>query len=212
MAKKDPSDTSDAPKPQLPDNEKHRVQGFHALLADHKESGHYYEERDGSPRTWPELSAEGKLSYIARDAAFYEVPFERFAEAARDVLSDQPPAAREEASLRLLYSADRELHEMAKLLPDDPGTTYPPPLADQLHSLLDRYEARLKELSAYEKIGAAFKEFAGDVARDSLRTKQDAAPAPDVFERNGHHSAQERPSPTDKSQAADQQPDPPRRR
>lgn len=96
-----------------------RPDGFDALLADHKASSHYFEETDGSHRLWSELSAEGKLAYIARDAAFADVPFERFAEAVRDVLGELPSAAREEAALRLALRSEQELHAIARLLPPD---------------------------------------------------------------------------------------------
>ena len=63
---------------------KDRLDGFKALLADHINSNSYYEETDGTHRAWRELSAEGKLAYVARDAAYYDVPFEHFAEALRE--------------------------------------------------------------------------------------------------------------------------------
>src|SRR5438132_4347359 len=75
MATKDPLDKPDASAATQARDEKHRVEGFHALLADHKHSSSYYEEMDGDWRQWPELSAEGKLSYLAGDAAYYDVPF-----------------------------------------------------------------------------------------------------------------------------------------
>jgi len=123
-------DNADALAAKQGRDEENRVEGFHALLADHKYSSSYYEEMDGDWRQWPELSAEGKLSYLAGDAAYYDVPFHHLAEAVRDVLSDQPPAAREDAALRLLLTHARELQGLARLLPDD-GRTEPTPLIDR---------------------------------------------------------------------------------
>lgn len=112
-----------------------RPDGFDAMLADHKASSHYFEETDGSHRRWSELSAEGKLAYIARDAAFSDVPFERFAAAVRNVLGGLPGAAREEAALRLVLRSEQELHAVAELLPPDErleGTPLPERVQDAL--------------------------------------------------------------------------------
>ena len=56
--------------------------GFDLLLADHQNISHNFEEADESHHLWSELSAEGKLAYLAGDAALYDVPFERFRAAA----------------------------------------------------------------------------------------------------------------------------------
>jgi hypothetical protein len=93
--------------------------GFDLLLADHQNSSHYFEEADGSHRLWSELSAEGKLAYLAGDAALYNVPFERFRAAVRDVLGEVGPAIREDAALRLALRSEKELHAVARLLPPD---------------------------------------------------------------------------------------------
>src|SRR5262245_28153984 len=92
---------------------------FDAVFADHKHSSSSYEEINGTHRTWPELSAEGKLRYLVRDAVWAGVPFERFAAAARDFLGDVPAAGREEAALRLVLHQARELHGVERLMPPD---------------------------------------------------------------------------------------------
>src|SRR5437667_160539 len=143
MATKGAFDRPDPPEANQAGDEQHRVEGFHALLVDHQNSGHAFEETDGSWRQWRELSARGRLSSITADAAWYEVPFESFAAAVRDVLSGQPAAVREEAALGLLYSYARELHGLAQMLPDYPGTNFPPPLTERFEHLLEWYEDRV---------------------------------------------------------------------
>jgi uncharacterized protein (UPF0335 family) len=194
MANQDTLDKPDALAAKQARAEQHGVEGFHALLADHKHSSSYYEEMDGDWRQWPELSAEGKLSYLAGDAAYYDVPFHHFAEAVRDVLSDQPPAAREDAALRLLLSYARELQGLARLLPDN-GRTEPTPLIDrfrewwgmesgdrnlllaqdavesaktQLESFSDEFE-RLARTQEQKQLADHFKEFVQDVSGAGMR-------------------------------------------
>ena len=194
MTDKDPMDNADALAAKQSRDEEHRVEGFHALLADHKHSSSYYEEMDGDWRPWSELSAEGKLSYLAGDAAYYDVPFQHFAEAVRDVLSEQPPVAREDATLRLLLTHARELQGLAKLLPDD-GRTEPTPLIDrfrewwgmessdrnlllahdavesaktQLESFSDEFE-RLARTPEQKNLSDQFKGFVQDVTGAGMR-------------------------------------------
>jgi len=92
---------------------------FDAILADHKNSCHYFEELDGTRRIWRELYPEAKLGYVARDAVCDGVSFARLAEAVRDVLGELPEAAREEAALRLVLESERQSHQLAALLPPD---------------------------------------------------------------------------------------------
>jgi hypothetical protein len=194
VTNKDPFDKPDTRVAKHAGDEKDRVEGFYALLADHKQSGSYYEEMDGDWRQWPELSAEGKLSYLAGDAAYYDVPFHHLAEAVRDVLSDQPPAAREDAALRLLLTHARELQGLARLLPDD-GRTWPTPLIDrfrewwgmesgdrnlllahdavesaktQLESFSDEFE-RLARTPEQRQLADQFKEFVQEVTGVRMR-------------------------------------------
>ena len=194
MATKDPLDKPDALAAKQARDEKHRVEDFHALLADHTHSSSYYEEMEGDWQQWRELSAEGKLSYLAGDAAYYDVPFHHFAEAVRDVLSEQPPAAREDAALRLLLSHARELQGLAKLLPDD-GRTEPTPLIErfrewwgmesgdrnlllahdavesaktQLESFSDEFE-RLARTPEQKNLSEQFKGFVQDVTGAGMR-------------------------------------------
>src|SRR3954452_12807213 len=114
-------------------NEKDRLAGFKALVEDHKNSSSHFEEMDGSHRLWHELSPQSKLQYLARDAVWYDVPFERFAEAVRESVDKH---AIEEAALRLVLRNERELHEMEKLFPDD-GRTEPTPLIERVSELLN---------------------------------------------------------------------------
>lgn len=109
-----------------------KLRGFQACLADLQSNGVYCEGPDGSWQLWPELSPEGKLHYIARDATLNDVPFDRFAEAARDLL---PPADLADAALRVTLSHQTELHQLAALLPDDRGTESTP-LVDRLKEVL----------------------------------------------------------------------------
>jgi hypothetical protein len=114
-------------------NEKHRLAGFKALVEDQKNSVRHFEEMDGSLRRWHELSPQSKLQYIAGDAVLYDVPFERFAEAVRDVV---PPAAIVDAALLVVLHYERELRGLEKLLPDE-GRTEPLPLVERLKDLLN---------------------------------------------------------------------------
>jgi len=113
-------------------NDKNRLAGFKALIEDRKKGWRYFEEMDGSLRRWNKLSPQSKLQYIASDAVFCNVPFERFAEAVRDVL---PPAALVEASLQMVLHYERELHGLANLLPDH-GRTESVPLVERFKEIL----------------------------------------------------------------------------
>jgi hypothetical protein len=94
--------------------------GFDAMLRDYRDnSTWHFEEMDGTHRTWPELSPEGKLGYLARDAVLADAPPEHFVQAAREFLADLPPPDREEAALRLLLHSQRELCDVDRLLPSE---------------------------------------------------------------------------------------------
>lgn len=125
--------------------EEHRLAGFKALVESGKNGGYLMEDVDGSLRSWQEMSVEGKVDHIARDAAYYDVPFETFAEAVRDALHDLPGVAREEAALRIELHGAVELHGLAKLLPDD-GRTESTPLIERFQELLGKKS--LAELKA----------------------------------------------------------------
>jgi hypothetical protein len=117
---------------------------FDAIVADHKNSRHYFEETDGTWRTWRDLSPEAKLSYIARDAVLDGVSPERFASAVRDVLGELPVAAREEAALRQVLESQRQLHQLAALLPPD-DRTESVPLVDRFEEVLAWYAGRAEQ-------------------------------------------------------------------
>jgi hypothetical protein len=133
-----------------------RPDGFDALMAAQQNSHHYFEEIDGSYRSWRELSAEGKLSCIVNDAAFCDVSFERFAAAVRDVLGELPSAAREEAALRLALRSEQELHAVARLLlPDErlEGTPLPERVQEALADVAARprsYQDILQDAASRE--------------------------------------------------------------
>jgi hypothetical protein len=90
-----------------------RPDGFDILVADHQNSTHDYEDHDADLRhvfrPWSKLSAEGKLGYIASAAALYNVPFERFEQAAREAIGGQALPAGERAYLRLHMEYQRAL-------------------------------------------------------------------------------------------------------
>jgi hypothetical protein len=115
-------------------DEKHRLSGFKALLESQKSNLHHLEEPDGSFRLWRNFSAEGRLEYIARDAAFYDVTFEQFAEAVRESVDS---AAIEVAALRIVMRSVWELHDLEKLFRDDGRTESPPPLVERVSELLN---------------------------------------------------------------------------
>src|SRR6267378_3927697 len=100
-------------------DEKHRESGFKALLAHSKANTCHLADADGDYRLWRDLSAEGKVEHIARDAAYYGVAFEPFAQAVRESIDI---AAIEDAALRLAMRCVRELHELERLFPDDGRT------------------------------------------------------------------------------------------
>jgi hypothetical protein len=90
-----------------------RPDGFDILLADHQNSTHDYEDHDADLRDvlrpWSQLSTEGKLGYIANAAALYNVPFERFEQAARKIIGGQSLPHGEHAYLRLHMEYQRAL-------------------------------------------------------------------------------------------------------
>ena len=144
-------------------DEKYRQSGFKALLESHKANSHHLEETDGSLRLWRDLSAEGKLEYMARDAAWYDVPFEQFAQVVRESVDN---AAIEEAALRLAFRSRRELHDLENLFPDDGRTDSPPPLVERVSELLNANspEHEDEEVLTCEKLAALFKEVRADEA------------------------------------------------
>jgi hypothetical protein len=93
---------------------------------------------DGSLRNSKDLSTAGKLTYISLDAARCEVRFRPFAETVQTTIGDTPDAA-----LRLLHSAQRELYELAELLPD-PSENEATPLIERLSEALNRNSVRTK--------------------------------------------------------------------
>ncbi len=115
-------------------DEKDRIAGFKALLESHKTNFYGLEEPDGSFRLWRDLSAEGRLESITRDAAYYNLPFEHFAEAVRESVDT---AAVEDAALRLAMRSVRELHGLEQLFPDDGRTGPPQPLVERVSELLN---------------------------------------------------------------------------
>jgi hypothetical protein len=128
------------PEPALFDEaalERQRVEGFKAMVEDSKHSpdNRLFEEMDGDRLPWAELSATAKLGYIARDAAFSGVGFEPFAEMVKDTIGDSV-----EAALRVVLDGQKELHAIAKLLPDD-GRIEPTPLVEQVKEILDYVSA-----------------------------------------------------------------------
>jgi hypothetical protein len=115
-------------------NEKHRLEGFRALLNSEKSNSVYLEEPDGNLRLWRDLSAEGRLQYVASAAALYDVPFEKFAEAVRESVD---PSAVADAALRLVLSDSHERRGLAELLPAD-GRLESTPLIDRFREILNQ--------------------------------------------------------------------------
>lgn len=120
--------------------EDNRIRAFKASVEDMRNSpdNHVFEEMDGDRVPWDKLSAAAKLQYIVGDAARTEAPFKAFAEVARDVIGDDS-----EAALRIVLEGQKELHGIAKLLPDDVRTE-PTPLVEQVKEVLD-YVAILEQ-------------------------------------------------------------------
>jgi hypothetical protein len=147
----------------IPMDEKHRQSGFRALLASRKTNTYHLEDVDGDRRLWRDLSAEGKVEQTARDAAYYDVPFEQFANAVRESIDI---AAIEEAALRLAMRCVRELHELEGLFPDDGRTESPPPLVERVGELLNAKppEHENEEALNCSKLAALFKEMRSDEA------------------------------------------------
>lgn len=113
--------------------ENRKIAAFTASVEDRKNSpaGHHFEEGNGDWHPWADLSAAAKLQYIALDAARLDVPFEPFAQAVRETIGDAG-----EAALRVVLDGQKELHAIARLLPDD-GRTESTPLVEQVKDLLD---------------------------------------------------------------------------
>jgi hypothetical protein len=114
-------------------DKKHRLTGFKALLEAHKSNGSYMEDFDDNRQLWQDLSYEGRLHWIVRDALLYNVPFEQFAEAVRESIDS---TAIEQAALRLTMRIGRELFDLEKLFPDDGRTEPSPPLVVRVGELL----------------------------------------------------------------------------
>src|SRR5262249_27473948 len=92
---------------------------------------------NGDLRLWKDLSGEGRLGYITSAAAMYDVPFEVFAEAVRDCISDSRLL---EAALRTVLQNGHELSGLSKLLPDDGRTE-----STQLSTALRRYWSNIRK-------------------------------------------------------------------
>jgi hypothetical protein len=144
-------------------NVKRRISGFKAMLESKKSTSSYLIDPDGDLRLWRELSAEGKLDCIVREAAYYDVPFEPFAEAVRESLDS---AAIEEAALRLALRSGREQHNLEKLFPDDGRLEQAPPLVERVAELLDAksLEPESDGVLSCQKLAALFKEMRADEA------------------------------------------------
>lgn len=113
---------------------KRQLEAFKAMVEDSRNSSHFFEETDGNRRKWKDLSAEGKLQYIARDAALCEVAYETFAEAARDSIGK---SALVEAALRTVLQDAQEYRGLEQLLPPD-GRTESTPLIDRFKEILNQ--------------------------------------------------------------------------
>ncbi|HTU18821.1 MAG TPA: hypothetical protein VMG10_12245 [Gemmataceae bacterium] len=121
-----------------------RQDGFDALLEEYRNSTDEYEDHDADLRDvlrpWSQLSAEGKLGYIARDAALYNVSFERFEQAARDAIDNSPLPAGERAYLRMHLEYQRALWDPE--LPAFPRE-HPLPANDPHREFLDSLDGVL---------------------------------------------------------------------
>ncbi len=121
-----------------------RPDGFDILLADHQHSSHEYEDHDADLRhvfrPWSQLSAEGKLGYIASAAALYNVPFDRFEQAARDAIGDRPMPGGERTYLRLHMEYQRAMWDPE--LPAFP-CEHPLPANDPHREVLDSLDGVL---------------------------------------------------------------------
>jgi hypothetical protein len=123
--------------------ERHKVEGFKKLVEHSKNSpsNHCFEEMDGNLLPWVELSNSAKLQYIASYAAYCDVPLKPFADMVKDAIGYIGDVA-----LPVVLDAQKELHAIAKLFPDD-GRTEPTPLVEQVKEILDYASA----LEAQEK-------------------------------------------------------------
>jgi hypothetical protein len=117
---------------------KNQLEGFKTLIASQKSESSQLEDIDGDFRHWNELSTEGKVSWIASDAAYYDLPFEPFAEAVREILGELHAAAREEAALRLAFRGQQELCALEKLLPKYDRLEPAPPLVERFREMLNQ--------------------------------------------------------------------------
>lgn len=154
---------------------KPKQDSFDAMLNDYRgNDSWHFEEMDGTHRTWPELSPEGKLAYLARDAAFAGASAERFAQAAREFLGDLPPVGREEAALQLALHNQRELHAVERLLPPEDfrhGDLAGTPLIERLNEFLSYLSERAAAKPVQEK--QADKGMAGYLTKAKAAPKRD---------------------------------------
>jgi hypothetical protein len=150
--------------------EKHRISAFKALLESHKANSYHLIDTNGDFRLWQDLSNEGRLESIVRDAAFYDVPFEQFAEAARESLND---TAIEEAALRLAMRSGRELHDLEELFADDVRSEAPTSLVGHVRELLTAEfpEHENEEVVTREELTTLGNEIRAD---EAARKREDA--------------------------------------
>jgi hypothetical protein len=142
---------------------KRRLSGFKALVESHKTNAYHLEEPDGDFNLWRDLSAEARLETIVRDAAFYDVPFEAFAEVVRESVDS---TAIEEAALRLAMRSGREFRDLEALLPEWGRLEPSPPLVERFSELLNAKSHEHEDEAALscEKLTALFQEMREDEA------------------------------------------------
>jgi len=163
--------------------DKDRLSAFKAMLESYKTNSYDLEEPDGSFRPWRDLSAEGRLETITRDAAYYGVSFEQFAEAVRELVDN---AAIEEAALRVVMRFGQASHDLENLSPDK-GRSEPLMLVRRVDEQLnaESIEHQEEEWLTAEEQAALFKEMREDEAagkrEDAHRYEPGPVPLVDRF-------------------------------
>jgi hypothetical protein len=154
-------------EPRQSTDDKSRA-NFDAMLASYGGSILYEEIGGQNLRNWAELSPDGKLAYIVRDAVLSGVSLERFVQAAREIVGGDA-ADRERIYLGLLLDSQKELTGLEKMLagwtPESNHDLFAPS-----QPLTEKFKAFIGELMA-ELFPGAVEQPASRQERDTGRER-----------------------------------------
>jgi hypothetical protein len=114
---------------------------FAAAVERLQQSSHHFDDTGGAIRPWKEMTAEGKLGYVLIEAIREGADAERIAQAAREIVGGDAEK-REQVYLRMLLERERELLDLAELIPESNHDLFAPsrPLAPRMKELIGEPE------------------------------------------------------------------------